>query len=75
MLAAGKHRRARTRWVAGLLALACACALAAPAPWYLWRSKTDGALTCAQTSPGAGWKKAHGPFKDARCTIRLDTAQ
>ena len=28
---------------------------AAPAPWYYWRSKVDGARVCAQTSPGPGW--------------------
>lgn len=44
-----------------------ASALAAPAPWYLWRSKLDGQWFCAQTRPGAGWDKSRGPFKDARC--------
>ena len=29
-------------------------AMAAPAPWYYWRSKIDGARVCAQTSPGPG---------------------
>mgnify|MGYP001313691688 FL=1 len=41
--------------------------LAAPAPWYLWRSKLDGQVFCAQTLPGAGWARAGGPYRDARC--------
>ncbi|RZI39966.1 hypothetical protein EGT07_26060 [Herbaspirillum sp. HC18] len=41
--------------------------LAGPAPWYLWKSKIDGNAVCAQTSPGDGWRKAAGPFKDAHC--------
>nr|WP_295507026.1 hypothetical protein [Accumulibacter sp.] len=47
--------------------LFCASSPAAPAPWYLWRSKTDGQVFCAQTSPGGGWQKAAGPYRDARC--------
>ncbi|MET1077588.1 MAG: hypothetical protein ABWY06_06155 [Pseudomonas sp.] len=47
-----------------LLALPCA---AAPAPWYQWRSLADGALFCAQFSPGAGWERVAGPFDNARC--------
>lgn len=42
-------------------------AVAAPAPWYLWRSKLDGALYCAQVSPGAAWERVRGPFADGRC--------
>lgn len=43
-------------------------AAAAPAPWYLWRGKVDGATYCAQTSPGPGWERVRGPFRDLRCT-------
>jgi hypothetical protein len=50
-----------------LLALACASLDAAPAPWWKWRSKIDGALVCSQTPLGPGWERAHGPFRDARC--------
>lgn len=48
----------------GLLALG---ALAAPAPWYLWRSKLDGKTFCQQISPGEGWERVGGPFRDSRC--------
>ena len=41
--------------------------LAAPAPWFMWRSKLDGKAFCAQTLPGDGWEKAGGPYQDARC--------
>lgn len=41
--------------------------LAAPALWYKWRSKLDGKEVCAQTSPGRGWEKVDGPYRDARC--------
>lgn len=58
-----------------ILSLACFClagmARAAPAPWYEWRSKTDGAEACAQASPGAGWDRVGGPFIDAKCRRRL----
>ena len=49
---------------ASLIAFA---ALAQPAPWYKWKSKLNGRITCAQTSPGEGWEKDSGPYKDARC--------
>ncbi len=45
-------------------------AVAAPAPWYLWRSKIDGKSFCFQTSPGEGWERVDGPFRDARCKKR-----
>lgn len=41
--------------------------LAGPAPWYQWKSKLNGKLVCAQTSPGDGWEQDSGPYKDARC--------
>ncbi|PTD96567.1 hypothetical protein C8261_09040 [Pseudothauera lacus] len=46
---------------------ATSAAVAAPAPWYQWRSKLNGALHCAQTSPGEGWERVRGPFRDVRC--------
>lgn len=58
----------KIRWrKALLLALACTSLSAAPAPWWKWRSKIDGALVCSQTPLGPGWERAHGPFRDARC--------
>ena len=42
-------------------------AVAAPAPWYLWKSRVDGKTFCFQTSPGEGWERVDGPFRDARC--------
>lgn len=41
--------------------------VAAPAPWYKWRSKADGAEFCAQTPPGQGWEQSAGPYQDAHC--------
>ncbi|MGG2397333.1 hypothetical protein ACJRW5_10360 [Pseudomonas sp. SH1-B] len=45
---------------------------AAPAPFFLWQSKADGHLTCAQTSPGEGWLRFTGPFRDAGCREAYD---
>lgn len=42
-------------------------AYAQGAPWYLWQSKIDGKTFCLQTSPGEGWERVGGPFKDSRC--------
>jgi hypothetical protein len=42
-------------------------ALADPAPWYQWRSKVDGKVFCAQTSPGEGWERLAQAYRDARC--------
>jgi len=51
-----------------IAALLCATfAIAQPAPWYQWKSKLNGKLTCTQTSPGDGWIMDSGPYKDARC--------
>lgn len=50
-----------------LLAVLCGAAIAAPAPWYQWRSKADGQLACSQTPLGPGWERAAGPYQDARC--------
>ncbi|CDG83757.1 hypothetical protein [Janthinobacterium agaricidamnosum] len=57
-----KHRIA-----ACLLLAVCLSAQAGPAPWYQWRSKTEGTMVCAQTTLGPGWEQASGPFKDSRC--------
>lgn len=53
--------------IAASLLAACGAALAAPAPWYKWRSKVDGTLSCAQSTLGFGWELASGPYKDSRC--------
>jgi hypothetical protein len=50
-----------------LLGLCCANLSAGPAPWYKWRSKIDGYLSCSQTPLGPGWEKDSGPYKDSRC--------
>ncbi|GAB3255342.1 hypothetical protein [Chitinimonas naiadis] len=42
-------------------------ALAAPAPWYLWQAPGDRSTLCAQTTPGDGWVKVRGPYKDSLC--------
>lgn len=44
---------------------------AAPAPWYLWRSQLDGALSCQQFSPGQAWSLDDGPFADPACLKRM----
>jgi len=53
--------------LAAALALLLSSALAAPAPYYQWRSKLTGALACSQTPLGEGWEKSNGPYRDARC--------
>jgi hypothetical protein len=50
--------------------LACSAALAAPAPWYLWKSTADGKTFCSQTPPGAGWVRFKGPYDNGRCVQR-----
>lgn len=52
-----------------LLCTWSAIAIAQPAPWYKWKSKLNGKITCTQTSPGDGWTKDSGPYKDARCEV------
>jgi len=49
------------------LLLVLSSALAAPAPYYQWRSKLTGQLACSQTPLGEGWEKSRGPYRDARC--------
>jgi len=43
--------------------------LAAPAAWYKWKSKLNGEVWCTQISPGDGWIKSSGPYKDANCKV------
>ena len=45
-------------------------AMAAPAPWYYWRSKIDGARVCAQTSPGPGWERDSPAYEGPGCQPR-----
>ncbi|MBD2838212.1 hypothetical protein ID144_14265 [Pseudomonas sp. JM0905a] len=52
-----------------LLLTLVAPSFAAPAPFFIWQSKLDGALTCAQTTPGEGWQRLGGPFRDAGCRV------
>lgn len=40
---------------------------AAPAPWYWWVSKVDGARVCSQHPLGPGWEQVHRAYKDSRC--------
>ena len=42
-------------------------ARAKPASWHLWQSMLTGKRICAQTSPGKGWTRLGGPFRDAGC--------
>jgi hypothetical protein len=50
-----------------LLILFCSAGVTGTAPWYKWRSKLNGEVICAQTSPGEGWEKVGGPYKNVRC--------
>lgn len=50
--------------------LALGAALAAPAPWYYWRSQVDGRRVCAQASPGAGWMRDSPAFEGPGCQPR-----
>ena len=54
--------------LSGLLLGLATLAWAGSAGWYRWESRIDGSLVCAQTSPGEGWKKLAGPFRDAACS-------
>jgi len=40
---------------------------AEPAAYWRWRSGLDGKEFCAQTSPGPGWTRVAGPFRDLQC--------
>ena len=58
------------RGMLACLALCSGLALAAPAPWYYWRSKIDGHRLCAQVSPGPGWERDGGPYEGPLCQPR-----
>lgn len=61
------HSRFRGACLAALLAAPLLLASAAPAPWFKWRSKLDGATSCSQWPLGPGWERAGGPYRDSRC--------
>jgi hypothetical protein len=63
----GAMKRLFTIGIGVLLAGACAALVAAPAPWFKWRSKVDGQQVCSQTPLGPGWEKAAGPYQDSHC--------
>lgn len=66
----GEHLSARSieLLIGCVLLLAVASqAYAAPAPWYIWDSKTDDHQICRQSYPGEGWEKIAGPFTSAQC--------
>lgn len=50
-----------------LFALAVPPVEAAPAPWYVWASPSSEHRVCAQTRPGAAWRKVAGPYRNAAC--------
>jgi hypothetical protein len=56
--------------ISAIALLLCNAVLAAPAPWYLWKSKVDGTTFCSQTSPGEAWVRFKGPFDNGRCVKR-----
>ncbi len=66
------HPLRRRAAIAGVLAglAAWGAAWAAPAPWYYWRSKLNGARVCAQTSPGEGWVRDSDPYEGPMCQPR-----
>lgn len=50
-----------------VIALISLAAWAKPAAWYWWTSKLNGSWVCQQTSPGHGWYRAGGPYRNGRC--------
>jgi len=64
--------RRGTAWclAAGLIGLWAGVAVAAPAPWYYWRSKVDGKRVCAQVTPGPGWERDSAPFDGPGCQAK-----
>lgn len=50
-----------------LLLWTSSAVFAAPASWYKWKSKIKEAEVCSQTSPGDGWERTAGPYRDGRC--------
>jgi hypothetical protein len=61
------HRRKQLA-LAICLAFFSLTAWSEPAAWYWWVSKIDGARVCLQTSPGDGWYRERGPYRNARCS-------
>jgi hypothetical protein len=62
--------RLLARWLPALFAAAllqASPAAAEPAAWFLWRSLVADGFICAQVSPGDGWQRLRGPFRDALC--------
>jgi hypothetical protein len=57
------------RWIAAFTLLISISTIAAPAPFFKWRSNLDGIEVCLRTSPGHGWKRVAGPFKDLNCRV------
>lgn len=51
------------------LASAAPAIQAAPAGWYVFKSKTTGAEACMQTAPSSHWSAIRGPYRDAGCQI------
>ncbi len=69
--AVGRWRRGSAGGlVACLIALGIGVAVAAPAPWYYWRSKVDGKRVCAQVTPGPGWERDSAPFDGPGCQAK-----
>ncbi|WP_312380986.1 hypothetical protein [Pseudomonas oryzihabitans] len=63
-----RFRRAAGRCLAiSLLGLLASQALAEPAAYWRWRSSANGQEFCTQTSPGPGWDRVAGPFRDLHC--------
>nr|WP_312507736.1 hypothetical protein [Pseudomonas luteola] len=56
-----------SRWTTGLLLIVSLSIAAAPAPFFKWRSKFNGQVVCQRTSPGDGWERLAGPFRDIGC--------
>lgn len=59
--------RALIFFLSAVLALALPAAQAEPAAWFWWASNTSQGRVCAQVSPGPGWDKVAGPYRNARC--------
>ena len=69
-LARAHPARRAARGLCAATALLASLAQAAPAPWYYWRSKVDGARVCAQVSPGHGWVRDSVAYDGAGCQPR-----
>lgn len=67
----GVHPSLKQASLAILLAIVAEAALAAPAPWFIWQSKTAEHAICHQTFPGKGWSKIAGPYSNSQCGKQL----